>query len=166
MNISNTLKFTPLVLLAAFVLAVTSAQANYQYQSQSGSTSTSTSVSCNGGNCTGSSSSESSLELHQSQSTDAGNGMHHNTMHQAPRHNRNNNWKDTSGEVSINWDHRGGTCHVRYGESTSRGYRYSTSASCDDGGMTIGGLQTGKNYRVQYRKDSGAWSAPKTYRAE
>lgn len=160
---SNTLKLTPLVVLATFVLAATSAQANYQYQSQSGSTYTSTSVSCDGGNCTGSSNSESSLEMSQSQSTGTGRGMHRDT---APRHNRNNNWKDTSGEVSINWDHRGGTCHVRYGESISRGYRYSTSASCDDGGMTIGGLQTGKNYRVQFRKDSGAWSAPKTYRAE
>lgn len=69
------------------------------------------------------------------------------------------------GEVHLTWDHRGGTCHVRYTESTSAGYNYHTSTNCDEGGITIGGLVSGKSYRFQVQKDDGAWSRARTVRA-
>lgn len=69
------------------------------------------------------------------------------------------------GEVRLSWDLRGGTCHVRYNEATTAGYNYSTSTSCDDGEIRIGGLVAGQNYRFQVRQDDGAWSRAITVRA-
>ena len=71
----------------------------------------------------------------------------------------------TDGQARIEWEMRGGSCHIRYSEVTSRGYKYSTSASCDDGGLTIGGLAQGKTYRFQVRKDGEVWSRPVTVTA-
>lgn len=70
-----------------------------------------------------------------------------------------------NGQVRLTWDMRGGTCHVRYTEVGAAGYNYETSASCDEGGITIGGLVSGKSYRFQVRKDDGAWSRATTVRA-
>ncbi len=64
------------------------------------------------------------------------------------------------GQVYLSWDFRGGTCHVRYTENANRYYKYSTAASCDSGGTTIGGLRPGLVYRFQVKKDDGTWSAP------
>lgn len=66
----------------------------------------------------------------------------------------------TYGQAYLGWGMRGGTCHVRYTENSNRGYKYNTSAACDDGGMIIGGLRSGWTYRFQVRKDDGAWSRP------
>lgn len=69
------------------------------------------------------------------------------------------------GQVRLSWDLRGGTCHVRYTEAGASGYNYETSTNCDDGGITIGGLVSGKNYRFQVRKDDGAWTRAVTVKA-
>ncbi len=71
----------------------------------------------------------------------------------------------TDGQVRLNWDMRGGTCHVRYTEASARSYRYATAAGCDDGGVTIGGLTPGVTYRFQVRQDDGVWSLPVTVKA-
>lgn len=77
------------------------------------------------------------------------------------------NWKseNTDGEVRLSWDHRGGICHIRYTEVNSRAYKYSTSAACDQGEITVGGLVQGRNYRFQVRKDDGSWSKPTVVKA-
>lgn len=78
-------------------------------------------------------------------------------------------WKKYSenrdGEVPLSWDHRGGTCHVRYTEAGNRHFNYHTSTNCDDGEITIGGLVTGRNYKFQVRKDDGSWSHPTNVKA-
>jgi hypothetical protein len=62
------------------------------------------------------------------------------------------------GHVRLSWGMRGGTCHVRYTESNQNVWKYNTSAGCDEGGTTIGGLQSGVKYKFQVRQDNGAWS--------
>lgn len=79
------------------------------------------------------------------------------------------NWnedEDDSGEVRLGWNQRGGTCHVRYKETTSRTYNYSTQAACDDGGITIGGLVPDRAYHFQIKKDNGRWSRARRIVAE
>lgn len=83
------------------------------------------------------------------------------------RHSQRPVWVRSAahGEVHLTWDHRGGTCHVRYTEAGSAGYNYHTSTNCDEGHITIGGLVSGKSYRFQVQKDDGAWSRARTVRA-
>jgi hypothetical protein len=66
--------------------------------------------------------------------------------------------ENTDGRVRLEWGYRGGTCHVRYTEATQSVYKYATAASCDEGGVTIGGLVPGKKYRFQVRQNEGGWS--------
>ncbi len=65
-----------------------------------------------------------------------------------------------NGQVWLGWGVRGGTCHVRYTENRSRTYQYATATSCDEGGITIGGLQPGMKYRFQISQDRNRWSQP------
>jgi hypothetical protein len=71
----------------------------------------------------------------------------------------------SDGQVRLTWDMRGGTCHVRYTEVGASTYKYETSTSCDDGGITIGGLTPGVSYRFQVRQHDGGWSLPVTVKA-
>ncbi len=64
------------------------------------------------------------------------------------------------GQVWLGWGMRGGTCHVRYTENVSKVYTYATAASCDEGGVTIGGLQSGTNYRFEVSQDRNRYSLP------
>lgn len=68
----------------------------------------------------------------------------------------------TDGSVRINWGMRGGTCYVRYGETTTNGYSYSTNTGCDNGGITIGGLVPGRTYRFQVSTNRSNWSREMT----
>lgn len=166
MTVQQRLGVSAGVLALAFVVTVTPANAYmYQSQSQSAFSESSSSFSCEGDGCSGKSQSKSSIKLHQQQSQGTGAAPTHTISSGRTRH-RVSTWRDTSGEVRLNWDHRGGTCHVRYTESGSRYFKYSTSAACDEGGITIGGLTPGHNYRFQVRKDGGGWSATVTRRAE
>lgn len=162
-----------LVSVGAVVLASTPAAAYMsQSQSQSFSSEFSSSFNCNG-DCNGSKHEvkmNSSLEQRQlqrmgngSNSWD-GSGSHWNDWDD----DWNTGWedRDTTGQVWLGWGWRGGTCHVRYTEATNRSYKYSTSAACDNGGMTIGGLTKGTSYRFQIKQDNGYWSRPITRRAQ
>lgn len=165
MKMQQRLGVVSAVLTFALVAAVTPAQA-YQSQSQSATSESSSSVTCEGNGCTGKTESSASVRMYQRQSQGSGSSDSSDWYPSHRRGNYNNSWGDTSGEVRISWDHRGGTCHVRYTEAGSKYFKYATSAACDEGGVTIGGLKTGKNYRFQVRKDSGAWSRSMTVRAE
>jgi hypothetical protein len=83
------------------------------------------------------------------------------------RHGHRSAWVRpmADGEVRLNWELRGGTCHVRYTEAGAKGYNYYTSTNCDDGEITIGGLVRGKAYRFQVRKDDGVWTKAVTVRS-
>lgn len=70
------------------------------------------------------------------------------------------------GQAYLGWGFRGGTCHVRYTESGESYYKYATAASCDDGGVTIGGLTPGVKYRFIVSQDNRAWSRPVTIKAQ
>lgn len=144
--------------------AVSQASA-HMYQSQSQSSSQKTSFSCEGDNC-GSTKWKSSQKLEQSQSQGTGSFRNYNN---GTAWKKNRGWKsdkyvnrDTSGKIRLDWDHRGGTCHVRYTEANMQWYKYYTSIGCDDGAITIGGLQSGVAYRFQVKKDNGGWSNPVT----
>ncbi len=66
-----------------------------------------------------------------------------------------------NGTVRVMWAQRGGTCNVRYNESNQPGYKYATSAGCDDGGVTIGSLVVGQRYKFQVaQNDWSSWSRP------
>lgn len=137
----------------------------YQEQRQSVSNSSSFSYSCDG-DCNGTAESKTSSKVKQSQSQGYGTTQMKWRNNRNYRNNRNwNTDRDTSGEVSLSWDQRGGTCHVRYTESWIRNYKYSTSTACDNGSITIGGLQPGTSYRFEVQKDSEGWSWPLTLRA-
>lgn len=62
------------------------------------------------------------------------------------------------GQVRINWRLRDGTCHVRYSEADEESFKYQTSASCSEKGVTIGGLASGQKYKFQVRQDEDDWS--------
>jgi hypothetical protein len=68
----------------------------------------------------------------------------------------------TNATVRLSWPMRGGTCHVRYGETSANSYPYSTSTGCDNGGITIGGLVPGRSYRFQVASEGANWSSPVT----
>jgi hypothetical protein len=70
------------------------------------------------------------------------------------------------GQVRLSWGYRGGTCQVRYTETTRNWYAYATAAGCDDGGITINGLQAGVNYRFQVKPENGVWSRAVVVRAQ
>jgi hypothetical protein len=80
---------------------------------------------------------------------------------------RNSYWSESpsNGEVRLTWSQRGGTCQIRYTEFGSKNYNYTTSTACDNGGITIGGLQYNKSYKFQVRKDDEAWSTAIVRRA-
>lgn len=157
--------------LGAVLVAVTPARAEmYQWQSQSSSQNSSFSMNCDGSCSNSSSSFESSSSLEQRQAQGTGNGYYvggNDSWGYKParRSNRYNDsyWNsDTSGQVTLNWGYRGGTCYVRYTEAVNRYYNYNTQTGCDDGHIIIGGLQTGVKYRFQVKQDNGYWSSPIT----
>ena len=131
-----------------------------QEQSQSVSSSGNASVTCEG-NCTGSAEANSSATGRQWQRTEVTvGGAAYPTRAVAKRGRVAGAYVGWSadGEVRLNWSLRGGTCHVRYTEASESVYKYATSASCDDGGVTIGGLTPGVSYRFQVRQNDGPWS--------
>lgn len=105
---------------------------------------------------------ESSQKVEQSQSQNMDMGWGNNGYRLNRKQIRYYNVKseNTDGEAYLSWGWRGGTCHIRYTENNYRNYKYSTSAACDDGHLTIGGLQPGRLYRFQVRQDNGVWSKP------
>jgi hypothetical protein len=157
-----------MVMISA-VAAGTAQAEMYQEQSQSASQNSSFSYSCNGSNCGGSGEMKTSSKIEQSQSQGTASFSNRGRMG-SNNWNNNRGWKhnnnrDTSGEVTLDWDHRGGTCYIRYTEVGAKGYNYNTSTSCDNGSITVGGLQTGMRYRFQVKKDDGGWSQPMTAKA-
>lgn len=164
------------VLLTAAVSFSSSPVHAYMHQEQSQSSSSTTSFSCDG-NC-GKVETSTKTEVNQSQSQtmsshdsswmnstwDDENGWQ--TRHGNRRWvSFSDNWNNNDGQVRLNWGMRGGTCYVRYTEAKSGGWNYNTSTACDDGGITIGGLMRGKNYRFQVKKDDGSWSKTRTLKA-
>lgn len=66
---------------------------------------------------------------------------------------------NTEGKVWLSWSFRsgdGGTCHIRYTEVGESVYKYATAASCNDGGVMIGGLVPGQRYKFAVRPDRQA----------
>ena len=170
MNLLHKISFSVLAMSMISISVVSTAKAEmYQEQSQSASQKSSFSYSCDGSNCGGSAEMKTSSKVEQSQSQGTASFSNRGRMRSNNWDNdrgwKRNNYRDTSGEVTLDWDHRGGTCYVRYTGAGSKGYNYNTSTSCDNGSITIGGLQTGKNYRFQVKKDDGGWSQPMTAKA-
>jgi hypothetical protein len=137
-------------------------------QSQELNTSSKTSISCNSGDCSGSA--EATSNGKQNQRVEAA-----PTGYKAGKATYRKGkalWMPATvvmmddGQVRLNWGMRGGTCHVRYSEANQSAWKYQTSASCDEGGVTIGGLQSGVKYKFQVRQDNGAWSKIMVGKAE
>jgi|GEM_PF-2672139 len=63
------------------------------------------------------------------------------------------------GAVKLVWNYRGGACNIVYTEAGNRDYKYSTTASCDEGMAVVGGLVPGQKYRFQIQ-ENGMWSKP------
>ncbi len=64
-----------------------------------------------------------------------------------------------TGSVKLVWNYRGSTCSVRYNEAGLKGYKYSTSAGCDEGQVVINGLVSGHQYRFQVMPEGASqWS--------
>lgn len=166
MNNSQILGLSSLLTLCLFGVCTTSARAEmFQEQSHHVTQSSSFSYSCEGNGCGGNSGEfKTSSEVKQTQSQNYG-SFEESRVYARSRQNRRRNYWSNDGRVTLGWDHQGGTCHVRYTESGVSNYKYSTSAACDEGDVTIGGLNRGSNYRFQVKQDEGSWSAPMTMRA-
>jgi hypothetical protein len=137
-----------------------SAMTMEQTQEVSQNGSARTSVSCDGGSCSGSAEATTSQTARQSQfmTTEAVGRV-------VPNRHRGTVLgvrvgANADGRVRLTWGYRGDTCHVRYTEAREKSYKYSTSANCDDGGVTIGGLTPGVKYRFQVAQGGGNWSKP------
>lgn len=132
-----------------------------QSQEMTQSTSSKTSVSCTGGECSGSAEASSSQTGFQRQMMTTDTVPYH-TVRAGVRPYKTGVWaaRAREGQVRLTWGFRGDTCHVRYTEARESSYKYTTSASCDDGGVTIGGLVPGVKYRFQVQQGTGYWSKP------
>lgn len=166
MNVFTKISAVSALVVASTVLASTSAAALTVEQSQELTNSAKTSITCNG-ECSGSA--EVTQNAKQSQKIEMSPTAKH-YKYVAPKYKsvKNKNLKAVyvpsavvimnDGQVRLNWGMRGGTCHVRYTESNMNVWKYNTSAGCDEGGVTINGLQSGVSYKFQVRQDNGAWS--------
>ena len=166
MNTLQRLTGSSLVMISAVVASSGLVRAEmFQEQYQNVSSSHSFSYNCSGDSCSnGSGEMKATSEVRQHQSQGVGSDDSSFRSHFSYGTKKYNNGgkrrsnRDTSGKVALDWDHRGGTCHIRYTENNAQDYRYSTSTNCDEGGITIGGLKVGTNYRFQVKKDDGSWS--------
>jgi hypothetical protein len=167
------MKLSTLLSAAAVMgLAVTTAvpiQAStvmIQEQSQEVSSSSNASVTCTG-ECNGSASANSSASGRQWQRSEVKSGSITRSYKPTKKYTATAyiGWNN-EGTIRLNWGMRGGTCHVRYTEANKSTYKYATSAGCDDGGVTIGGLTPGVRYRFQVRQNDGAWSRAVTAKAD
>jgi hypothetical protein len=132
-----------------------------QSQSQSTSSNSSASVTVTNGSGSGSANSEAKASQSQGQSQRIDMGTTRNVGRgRVVRGAARGAWisVNTDGHVRLSWAQRGGTCNIRYTENSDRGYKYATSAGCDEGGVTIGGLTPGVVYRFQMKQDNGPWS--------
>ena len=152
-----------LLAFSLLVLTTVSAQAKEEVrlmQEQSQGNSMSVSTECTNGNCKSEASGSQSQEQRQYMNVGAKNLGADDDWSWSNR--KPTIWGRRvgleTGQVRLTWPMRGGTCHVRYTENSESGYKYATSASCDDGGMTIGGLQSRQMYRFQIKQDDGEWS--------
>lgn len=172
MKILSTIGLSTIITAASLCMPLTSVSAQMsQEQRQHVTQSSSFSFNCDG-NCNTSNSSTSfnaSSEVKQSQSQSTGwgdsvgyKGMMYHTNGRNRSYNLNTN---TDGKATIGWDFRGGTCYIRYTEANVRNYKYNTSAACDEGEKTIGGLKKGSLYRFQIKQNDGNWSDSMTLRA-
>lgn len=171
MNAIQKLSLTTLTVAVAAAASVTPASAQYsQQQRQSFSSETSFSSNCEGSNCSGKSEFKSSTNMAQEQRQGSGVGMN-GWSHSNNGSNWNgwDNWDEeetnTAGEVRLNWTLRDGTCYIQYRNVGTAGWPYSTQANCNDCGITVGGLQEGKNYQFRIKKNDGPWSRVMTRRA-
>ncbi len=115
----------------------------YQHQSSSSSFEFS---------CSGECSAKSETSQSQTQRVGEGSWPAHHGHHSAEH--------APSGNATISWPHSGGTCTIRYTENSARWYKYTTSAGCDEGQLTIGGLVPGRTYRFQVKQEGAGWSTP------
>lgn len=163
MKVSQSIRIISL-LAVLFGFTVSTASANmYQEQSQSSSNSFKFSSNCEGSDC-GEVTFKSKSKLNQSQSQGTG-SYRDNWGYKTNDHWNRKNAVPRYGNVTISWDHRGGTCYVRYSESNVSSYKYSTNSACDNDQVVVGGLRRGSTYRFQVKKDDGDWSAPMWLRA-
>lgn len=165
MNTIKTFTLSAITAVTIAGLSVSSVQAE-MYQEQSQNSSQSTSFSFNG-NGSGEFKSSSKLKQSQSQGTGKFEDNWERSKPKSRHSNRRYNRAANDGTVTLSWDHRGGTCHVRYTEGWAKNgnYNYSTSAACDEGQITIGGLKPGSLYTFQVKKDDGNWSSPMRLKA-
>lgn len=77
-----------------------------------------------------------------------------------PHHKTWQSQHHPNGHATVTWSPGEGTCTIRYTENNSRWYKYTTSANCTDGHVTIGGLVPGRTYRFQVKSDGSYWQAP------
>jgi len=150
-----------LLAVSAFLLLVTPTQAwMSQSQEQNVSQSSSSELKCEG-SCQGTSTFKTENIVWQAQSQSLGQGRVNTSWTYQNRYWDN---QPTTGEVHLTWSQRGGTCYVRYTEFGNTNYNYSTSTACDNGGITIGGLQPRTSYKFQVKKDDESWSRTMTRR--
>ena len=151
-------------LMAAATITTQSASAVTIEQSQELSNTAKASVTCTG-SCSGSA--EATQNGKQSQKIElpspvtemhTGRVIRYNYSHGRVVHVPATVIMMADGQVRLSWGMRGGTCHVRYTEANQNVWKYNTSAGCDDGGVTIGALQSGTKYKFQVRQDNGDWS--------
>jgi len=152
----KTALFSTLVVLLASLVFAPKAHAIWMEQHQSSTNDFS--GDCNG-TCHVSNSSSMSqdqgLSTTNNQNWNGGMGMGNGDWWNAP-----STTSDTSGQATVSWPFRGGTCTIYYTESSARVYHYSTSTACDNGQLTIGGLVPGRSYRFQVKSDAGRWTRP------
>lgn len=171
MNILQKFTVSTLTVGAVFVGAVIPARAQtMQQQRQSFSSETSFSSSCEGSNCGGKHEFKSETSIQQEQRQGSGANMKGWSDWGDWDNNRWKNWDeeetDTNGEVKLTWSMRDGTCHIQYRKVGQAGWPYSTAADCNNGEVTIGGLEEGKNYQFRIKKNDGRWSRPLTRKAQ
>lgn len=172
MNILQKFSATSITLAAVLAISVTPVAAeSMQQQRQSVSSETSFTTTCSGSNCAGKHEFNSSTSVKQEQRQGSGAGMHGWSEWGTGDNNGWGNWHDeeevtTDGEVKLTWGLRDGTCHIQYRRVGQTGWPHATATSCNNGEVTIGGLEEGKNYQFRIKKNDGHWSRPLTRRAQ
>lgn len=170
MHTLQKLSITTIGLAAVFASAVIPAHAQgMQQQRQSFSSETSFTSSCEGSSCGGKQEFKSTTSINQEQRQGSGTGMKGWSNWSDWDNTGWDNWEDetnTNGEVRLTWSMKDGTCHIQYRKVGQAGWPYSTAADCNNGEVTIGGLEEGKNYQFRIKKNDGKWSRPMTKRAQ